>query len=183
MKRDRALRRRVAKWATLWKVPRLEERFELQWSRRMTRSLGRCDPERGVARLASWLLEAPAELLAEVLCHETAHAAVRELHGARCRPHGPEWKALMSEAGYEARARFPAAALPGVAAQGRGWEHRCPLCRTERVAGRPMTVWRCLSCRSAGTRWELVRLVLENPWAIDRLLKLVRRRANDAVPR
>jgi predicted SprT family Zn-dependent metalloprotease len=78
----------------------------------MTRSLGRCHPERRLIRLASWLREAPDVLLAEVLCHEVAHVAVHELHGSDCRPHGSEWKALMRTAGYPARTRIPEGQLP-----------------------------------------------------------------------
>jgi hypothetical protein len=50
---------------------------------------------------------APDGLLQEVLCHEMAHLATRELHGRNVRPHGPEWKALMTSAGFEPRTRLP----------------------------------------------------------------------------
>jgi len=102
----------VAAWAQVWDLPGLESRLRVSFSTRMWRSLGRCQPERRVIRLAAWLRAAPAALLAEVLCHEVAHVAVHELHGRSCRPHGAEWKALMRAAGFQARARIPAAVLP-----------------------------------------------------------------------
>jgi hypothetical protein len=102
----------IPRWAETWGVPGLETRLEVSFSTRMSRSLGRCHPERRRIRLASWLREAPGTLLAEVLCHEAAHVAVFELHGRACRPHGGEWRALMRQAGYEARARIPEEQLP-----------------------------------------------------------------------
>ena len=60
----------------------------------MTRSLGVCYPRRGTVRLAAYLQTAERPLVEEVLCHEMAHLAARELHGDRVRPHGREWKTL-----------------------------------------------------------------------------------------
>ena len=94
-------------WLHLWNTPELAARTTIEWSPRLTRSLGRCYPERRLIRLASFLDEAPNGLLEEVLCHELAHVAARELHGTRIRPHGPEWKALMRDAGYEPKTRLP----------------------------------------------------------------------------
>ncbi len=102
----------VPRWAEAWGVPGLESRLSVYFSTRMSRSLGRCHPERKLIRLASWLREAPDVLLAEVLCHEVAHVAVHELHGRDCRPHGIEWKTLMRTAGYQARTRIPENQLP-----------------------------------------------------------------------
>jgi hypothetical protein len=102
----------VPEWAAAWGVPGLESRLSIGFSTRMSRSLGRCHPERKLIRLASWLREAPDLLLAEVLCHEVAHVAVHELHGRDCRPHGKEWQALMRTAGYQARTRIPEDQLP-----------------------------------------------------------------------
>jgi predicted SprT family Zn-dependent metalloprotease len=104
----------VPKWAEAWGVPGLESRLSIRFSTRMSRSLGRCHPERKLIRLASWLREAPDALLAEVLCHEVAHVAVHELHGRDCRPHGREWKELMQVAGYPARTRIPEDQLPRI---------------------------------------------------------------------
>ena len=104
----------VPGWAEAWGVPGLESRLCVRFSTRMSRSLGRCHPERKLIRLASWLREAPYALLTEVLCHEAAHVAVYELHGRDCRPHGSEWKTLMRAAGYPARTRIPEDLLPPI---------------------------------------------------------------------
>jgi hypothetical protein len=102
----------LSQWAAAWKLHGLEGRLHISFSTRMTRSLGRCHPERRAIRLASWLREAPAALFVEVLCHEAAHVAAFELHGRGCRPHGAEWKTLMRAAGFEPRVRVPVELLP-----------------------------------------------------------------------
>jgi len=79
---------------------------------------------------------------------------------ARLRPHGREWKSLMSEAGFEPRARIPEAELPAAArartAAGSRWEHACPACDLRHIARRHMPRWRCRACREAGRTGELV---------------------------
>jgi SprT-like family len=95
------------RWLQLWNVPHLEAKSRIEWSPRLTRSLGRCYPDKRLIRMASYLESAPDGLLQEVLCHEMAHLAARELHGRNVRPHGPDWKALMTSAGYEPRTRLP----------------------------------------------------------------------------
>jgi len=93
------------RWLHLWDVPHLESKSRIEWSRRLARSLGRCYPDRRSIRISSYLESAPDGLLQEVLCHEMAHLAARELHGRKARPHGPEWKALMQKAGFAPRLR------------------------------------------------------------------------------
>jgi predicted SprT family Zn-dependent metalloprotease len=159
----------IAPWAETWGLPGLEHRLEVQVSTRLRTTLGRCVPARGQLRIAAFLLEAPEELLHEVLCHEAAHAAAHERHGPRIRPHGREWRLLMTEAGFTARARFPAeslAALPDAARRARVlWEHRCPTCHVMQRAGRPVKEWRCTRCRSAGLpgRLRITRLTAAAP--------------------
>ena len=87
-----------ARWTRIWGVPELERRSSIEWSRRMTRSLGVCYPRRGTVRLAAYLQKAERPFVEEVLCHEMAHLAARELYGDRIRPHGREWKRLMEAA-------------------------------------------------------------------------------------
>ncbi len=105
-------------------------------------------------------MEGPHDLLEEVLCHELAHVAVVQLYGARCRPHGREWRGLMSAAGHTPRARIPAAEFERLVPMHAGtrvmWEHRCPVCQARRVAGRPVREWRCARCRRIGLRGSLV---------------------------
>ena len=56
-------------------------------------------------RLNADLLERfPRRMIAEVVPHEVAHAVTRHLGGERyVRPHGPEWKAVMSDFGQAPR--------------------------------------------------------------------------------
>jgi predicted metal-dependent hydrolase len=78
------------RWLRLWDVPYLERESRIEWSPRLTRSLGRCYPDRRLVRISAHLETATDGLLLEVLCHEMAHLAARELHGRNVRPHGPE---------------------------------------------------------------------------------------------
>jgi len=94
-------------WLQTWNTADLAAQTRIEFSPRLTRSLGRCYPDRRLIRISSHLEGAPDGLLQEVLCHEMAHLATRELHGRNVRPHGPEWKALMTSAGFEPRTRLP----------------------------------------------------------------------------
>ncbi|MFH1763631.1 MAG: SprT family zinc-dependent metalloprotease [Gemmatimonadota bacterium] len=100
------LRSKAQQWAELWGLPGLTESVTVEFSGRLRSSLGNCRPIQGRIRLAAHLENGNGELLEEVLCHELAHVAVYRLHGRRVRPHGPEWRKLVSAAGFEARARF-----------------------------------------------------------------------------
>lgn len=110
-------------WCHLWGVDGLSTEIRVEISTRMTRSLGRCYPDRKLIRIASFVLQESEELFQEVLCHETAHLAAYRLHGRSIRPHGREWKALMATAGYEPAVRFKGLGVqpaPAVAKQKKG---------------------------------------------------------------
>ena len=160
-------RRLLAQWAQTWALTGLEGRLQITFSRRFRTSLGRCAPASGEIRLAEFLLAGPPAVLREVLCHEAAHAAVHELHGAVRRPHGVEWRALMRAAGFEPRARLPANLLPDLVPQRRRTarlqEHRCPVCHAARLARRRVPQWRCTACRAAGLEGELVVARVSGP--------------------
>lgn len=147
-------------WGQIWGAPGLHATVRVELSHRMRSSLGGFYPREGVIRLSDVLLETPPHLLREILCHEAAHAAVHLLHGDRARSHGREWRDLMRRAGIEPRVRVPGEEL-GHAAQRAArrrwlWRHRCPSCRAERVAGRPVRQWHCGRCREAGRDGKLV---------------------------
>lgn len=152
----------LGEWARLWGVPGLEKAVRVELSARLRVSLGRALPARRTIRLAPALLEGPEPLLREVLCHEFAHCAVHEGHGAAARPHGREWRALMQAAGFVPRVRVPRDELPEalrVAEDGgqvQRWVHRCPVCQARRVAARVMRRWRCPRCVALGLGGELV---------------------------
>ncbi len=142
------------RWSAQWGVPDLRREVRLELSHRMRSSLGGFYARDRVIRIADTLLEAPPHLLREVLCHEAAHAAVEILHGGRARSHGREWRELMQRVGLEPRVNVPGAEL-GAASQRAArkrwvWRHRCPHCRAERIAGRPVRQWRCRPCQAAG---------------------------------
>jgi len=153
------LRPQVVRLALLWGLPGMVDDVSLEFSRRFRRSLGRCWPTQGRIRLAAFLFEGDPGLLEEVLCHELAHVAAFRLHGRRIRPHGPEWKALLVQAGFEPRARFREEDVglprPRTAPMAR-WEHRCPRCQAVRMAGRSVPQWRCADCWNAGRSGKLL---------------------------
>ena len=146
-------------WAELWGLPDLTRSVTVEFSRRFRSSLGLCRPVRGRIRLAAHLQEGNDALLEEVLCHELAHVAVYRLHGRKARPHGREWKMLLTRAGFKPRVRFPGeeANFPSRPEKSRArWNHHCPVCHVRRLAGRPVKEWRCARCFKAGLPGKLV---------------------------
>jgi predicted SprT family Zn-dependent metalloprotease len=163
----------VRPWAALWGLPGIEDALQVRFDARLRRSLGRCQPHEGRISLNPSLGSAPRRSLAHVLCHEAAHVAAYVLHGERVRPHGAEWSALVSAAGY-APIRRATASTFGVSipepsrrrqndsgyAASRTTRltvvHRCPVCQTVRLARRPVRAWRCAECVAAGLEGRLV---------------------------
>jgi SprT protein len=97
--------------------------------------------------------------MAEVLCHEAAHVAAYELYGAKARPHGSEWAALVTAAGFRPRhkAADPNALEPKLSHPPRKlFEHLCPVCQITWVARKRMSRWRCTYCLADGLTGELV---------------------------
>ena len=163
-KRDLAAELSLAseRWTRIWGVPELAQRSSIEWSRRMTRSLGVCYPRRGTVRLASYLQKAERPFVEEVLCHEMAHLAARELYGDRIRPHGREWKRLMEAVGYLPRTRLAVPAGLQPTPKRKKWRssglyiYSCPLCQLKRVTRHPIEGWRCRPCINAGRNGVLV---------------------------
>jgi ribosomal protein L37AE/L43A len=132
---------------------------------RLRRSFGRSRPTEGLIELRPDVLTGPKKRLIETLCHEAAHLAVFS-EGAGGRPHGSEWRHLMSLAGYdpvalsEWRCRVSSTKPPRPRnASGRThaegsraevFDHFCPVCHMVRTAKRPVGSWRCASCVRAG---------------------------------
>ena len=155
---------RLAAWSSIWQLPDLARGLDIQVSSRMRRSLGRCDPRRGIVRLNPALLEAPAKWLIETLCHEVAHVAAFRLHGSKIRPHGREWAALMTAAGFKPEARVQERSMPKAIRQRSKpkqlYLHRCQVCQAGRIARRPFRRWLCGRCVEAGLpgRLEIVSI-------------------------
>lgn len=147
----------VAAWTAGWGCPALERRVEVVIGERLHRSLARCDLRRRRIRVHPLLVGQARALREEVLCHELAHLAVAALHGVGPRPHGPEWRALMAQAGFTPRTRI-ALELPVEAAPSplRGkrlrYRHHCGVCGATRFAARRMSRWRCRGCVEQGRR-------------------------------
>jgi predicted SprT family Zn-dependent metalloprotease len=136
---------RFVAWSDLWQVAHLNLQPHVEISRRMTSTLGRVFPQRNLIRVNAEL-EGSGDLLLEVLCHEFAHLVVHTLHGRSVKPHGPEWSALVTRAGYPPRTAVPQRShSPGLV-----YLHRCPACHSVKRAKRPVRQWRCLTCHEAG---------------------------------
>jgi len=140
---------------SLWGCPDLARSVVIQFSDRLKSSLGRARVDVRNVRLNSLLASANEQLLDEVLCHELAHIAIYERFGTSVKPHGPEWVALVRQAGFEPRLRHSIAGEKPQTAT-RRFEHLCPVCQTVRYAKRSMTRWRCESCVYAGLEGKLL---------------------------
>jgi predicted SprT family Zn-dependent metalloprotease len=153
------LKKRLAHWLRVWDVPELGASLRIEFSPRLKRAFGRCYQEDRLIRLTPSLLDSQSHLLAEILCHEAAHAAVYERHGAEAPPHGGEWEDLMRMVGFEPRVRIPVVVKSDdkPASNGRVvYLHRCPNCELERHAARPMHDWRCRTCVRSHSEGRLV---------------------------
>ena len=144
-----------AEYFLLWGRPDLANSVIIQFSDRLRSSLGRTRVDVRRVRLNSLLASANKQLLNEVLCHELAHIAIYERFGTSVKPHGPEWTALVRQAGFEPRLRHSIAS-ENLPAATRRFEHLCPVCQTVRYAKRSMTQWRCESCVDAGLEGKLL---------------------------
>ena len=160
--RTAALRRWVARWEQAWDAPGLARALDIRFSTRLRRTWGRALPAQLRVTLAAGLLTQSRALLKHVLCHEAAHVAVHLRHGRRARPHGPEWAALVQQAGHSPVRRLPSEdAIPARASL--RFEHRCPVCHSRRLARRRMPSWRCTACTEAGLPGALTISRLPSP--------------------
>ena len=149
------IRAKSAEYFLLWGRPELASSVIIQFSARLRSSLGRTRVDVRRVRLNPLLANANEQLLDEVLCHEIAHIVVYERFGTSVKPHGPEWAALVRQAGFEPRLRVNVGGeKPSTA--GQRFEHLCPVCQTTRYAKRSMTRWRCGSCVDAGLEGKLL---------------------------
>lgn len=145
----------VSKSSERWAIGELADEVQVEFSNRITRSLGRTQPVARIIRLNPLLKTSLKHLLEEVLCHELAHIAVYHLPGGSIRPHGPEWQALVRAAGYEPLVRIDVDLGSTPLGQDKCYTHRCPVCHTKRSAKKPMKRWRCSECVANGLSGEL----------------------------
>jgi len=155
-----ALGRVIRETFERWHLPQnLAESVTVEFSQRLRSSLGVCYPKRLLIRLHPFLAQPEnTDLLREVLCHEAAHIGAEVRAGRRVQPHGPEWRDLVRQCGYEPKRRIRVPSFP------RAWqsttsnlyEHRCPVCQTVRRFSRPQPRWKCADCIEAGLDGTLV---------------------------
>lgn len=97
--RTGTLLREAAAWLHL-AVPQVEIRFDLRGT-----AAGQARIRNGSFALirynAALLSLHPTEFIAETVPHEVAHVVAFAKHGARIRPHGAEWQAVMRHFGVE----------------------------------------------------------------------------------
>jgi len=149
----------VEAFFTAWSIPSRHSKFSVEYSNRMTRCLARTYPERALIRVNARLILARSDLLPVVICHEAAHLAVHYVHGPNASPHGPEWAALVTRAGFEPSHRLrlsddAAGQAPETKATLQ-YLHRCPVCQSVRRARRRVARWRCETCLEAGLSGDL----------------------------
>ena len=159
---SRILQQRIAELFRAWGIEPID--INVVVNPRLRRSLGRSRPTDRVIELRPDVLTGPKKRLFETLCHEAAHIAVFQRVN-RARPHGPEWRHLVSSVGCNPRVakacRVPSSNPPAARnATGRQYakanqatevfDHSCPVCHMVRTAKRPVRFWRCASCVQVG---------------------------------
>jgi SprT protein len=140
--------------ARLWRQPALAD-VGLELNPRLSRSAGRCLPSKNIIEFSAASLASPARFRREVICHEAAHAVVWTRHGRKARPHGPEWQALVREAGFKPRASLIRCGHRGQPRPTRRFRHICDVCHFSRTANKGMPRWRCPECRTIGLEGTL----------------------------
>ena len=164
------LQKHIASWLALWGAPSLRERLTVEWSSRLSRSLGRAYPGRCLIRLSPALRALPRARLVETLCHELAHVAAPVIFGRRCRPHGTEWESLVRTAGFEPSVRLNPgrrgrrarnSSAPASRASLVRYLHACEVCHSRRLARRPVHRWRCAPCVNDGLEGRLRVMVVQ----------------------
>jgi predicted SprT family Zn-dependent metalloprotease len=135
--------------AHLWQHPALQQ-VAVEVNPRLSRSAGRYLPSQRVIELSAVTLTSPARFRREVLCHEAAHAVVWMTHGRKATPHGPEWQALVRQAGFVPRASLIRCGHRAQAKAPHRFRHVCDVCQFSRTANRRMSRWRCPECHAVG---------------------------------
>jgi len=136
----------VQRHCRLWGIEDVADKVQVEFSKRIKRSLGRTQPSAKYIRLNPQLQTGSKDLLEEVLCHELAHIAAHHIYGDSIRPHGPEWQSLVCVAGYEPSIRLAAKLRATSTRHTKYYTHYCPVCHTKRTASKPMNRWRCGEC-------------------------------------
>lgn len=152
-------RRLLTRLARIWARPDLGA-VEVVVNPRLARTLARF--EIAARRIETSPRALRLATLDVILVHEAAHAALALAGVAAPRPHGPEWRRLMSLAGIARPAaalwrchlatatREPTPKPARTSTTQARYEHWCPVCQASRTAARPVKAWRCRACVQAG---------------------------------
>jgi predicted SprT family Zn-dependent metalloprotease len=149
------IRASILKFCGLWGVEEIQDDIQVEFSSRLTRSLGRTQPLRKVIRLNNELRTTLNGHLEEVICHELAHVATVHLYGPSIKPHGEEWQTLVRLAGFEPSIRLWVDGQWTRDRAPRRYKHYCPVCHSQRIGRIRMTRWRCSACVANGLAGEL----------------------------
>jgi predicted SprT family Zn-dependent metalloprotease len=154
------LQKQICSWGQLWKTPNIENRIQVVFDPRLSRSLGCSDTRKKIIRLNVGLKNVRRKELLEVVCHEAAHIAVVEIYGNVVRPHGFEWQHLMRLAGFapttSIRLKRHQHQVRSAEKRELTFEHRCPVCQMMRLARRAVKGWKCAACIRAGLDGHLI---------------------------
>jgi predicted SprT family Zn-dependent metalloprotease len=149
------IRDSILKYCRLWGIETIQDDIQIEVSKRLTRSLGRTQPLKKIIRINAELCTTLNEYLEEVICHELAHIASVHQHGTAIKPHGEEWKALVSLAGFEPSVRLQVDSESAISKPPKKYKHYCPVCHSKRVGRRRMMRWRCKVCVTSGLSGQL----------------------------
>lgn len=144
-----------------WGEPDLEHGLVVERSERMTRLIAKTYPARRVIRVSTLALRMQPADVRLVMWHESAHIVVFKRYGARARPHGEEWRSLLTSADLKAHVRIADQQQRSIAIMepkeaSRSIVYRCPVCQAVAYARRKMPRWVCAVCRNNGLSGELV---------------------------
>lgn len=142
--------RYAGSFARIWGQPSVL-RLRVRFNPRLTAAAARFLARDGIIELNLAVADLDARSRREVICHEAAHFVVWQRHGGAARPHGPEWAALVTLAGFEPRAARVRCGLPRrPQVMTPAFRHTCPVCHFSKRAARRMPRWRCPECRAIG---------------------------------
>lgn len=155
--------RELRLWGALWHVPDLDSRVTVVRNLRLRTTLARYVVGARTIELGPGFFRLRKRRLA-AFCHEAAHAAVALRFGTTEAPHGPTWAGLVGLVGYPTEPTWSAQrlrAIPkrhavNVSGRRMAYEHRCPVCQFQRLAGRPIRRWRCPECAAMGLPGVLI---------------------------
>lgn len=145
----------ITKLCRLWNVEEIQDQIKVEFSRRLTRSLGRTQPSQKLIRLNVELQSNLKDYLDEVICHELAHVVTVHQHGISSRPHGEKWRNLVRLAGYEPSVRMQVNGQGSTRKESKRYRHYCPVCHTKRISRTMISRWRCPECVANGLAGEL----------------------------